>query len=343
MPNYLIPQTNSIDHIFYNQHGGICKRQFTAGRFGTAQTIYKDGTDGFCAYADFNNNLNVICSNRNGDLLYFIEKDDTYRKYTLIKGNEKIYPKNIRVYVHNSRVNLLYTASYGEETLLIYCILGISSKPLQIDTLSPDHQNFAVYNNKVYYTNKNNVLGYMDFSDGKPDTFIPVSENACMPYLINHNGKDMLIYKSGDNIMCGDRKLFEDKYAVNPIMCVSDDKLLLLWNSVNFIKYSSSMNNGADWSSPMRFVASPNSASMYYVQSDNNFIAYYGTLSSNELHLIGANRFFSLKKAEYVPQPKNIQSEYPELLTNISALTRELGEIKKQLAELSDIFSDNNN
>jgi len=347
MSDYIIVQKNALEHYLYRQGEGIIKKRQHAGRWSAPKCIYKDGTDGFCVFADNNGTVHILSSNKNGELVYLFEKNNTMQTHILLNGNDKVYPKQIRTALQPGRTSIIYSATYGDETLLIYCILGVNSKPLHIDTLSREHSDFTVAGTKIYYTNSKNILGYMDFSDGKPDTFVPVCENAYMPTAILFDKNEHIIYKKENSIICNNTVLFEDKHAINPLLCISAGKLLLLWKSQNFIKYSASQNGGVTWSPPMRFVNSGNNSSIFTVQSGNAFTDYYGTASAGELHIIGAGNlmpqaFTAQSTAATEPLPQN---NYALLKDEVNELKAELNELKKHIANLTAIigsFSESN-
>lgn len=339
MSDYIITKKNTLEHYTYKQNEGIIKKSQHTGRWASAQSIYKDGLDGFCVFADKNDCIHILSTNKKGELVYIFEKNNSLHTHTLLSGNDKVYPKTIRSASDKGRTSIIYSADYNGETLLIYCILGVNAKPLHIDTLSPEHQEFAVAGTRIYYTNTDNILGYMDFSDGKPDTFIPICENAHMPTAIIFDNTEHLIYKKENFIIHNGNNLFEDKHAQKPLLCISSGKLLLLWKSMNYIKYSASQNGGATWSPPMRFVNSGSNASIFTVQSGSTFCDYYGTASSGELHLIGAGSLFSPVQTAPVKPQNDTPDEYNNLKSEIAEIKAEINELKKHIANLTALVS----
>ncbi|MCX7715758.1 MAG: hypothetical protein N2171_08545 [Clostridia bacterium] len=343
MSSYIIYKKNYIEHYFYKPNEGICSNQKLHGHWSPHQTIYKEGLDGFCVYADAADNTHMVCTNEDGDLMYLLNKDNSWHKHILTKGNKKVFPQNFHMTILNGRVNLIYSAKYNDDILLVYCILGVSSQPLNLDTLSPEYSDFFIFGSKIYYTNKDNVLGYQDFSDGKPDIFIPVAENAYMPYLTEYNGEIFLVYKSNEHIIFNGNAIFEDKNAISPIISVNSGKLIILWKSINFIRYCASQNGGATWSSPMRFVNSEKATQIFYVQSQNTIHKHYGSINNDEFHLFGdisANlqipKNSSADSPAFSESSPNEQLEIQKLKIMIEMLKKDIADLKNQLYDIKN-------
>lgn len=341
MSDYLIPRKNILEHYFHTPNEGIFKRQILPPNRSPAQCVCTAADDGFCVFAEKDDSIHIISTNENGDLVYTFEKNDSLQTHILMKGNGKIYPKTIRVSLARDRTNLLYTAQYGASLILIYCILGINAKPLHIATLPPEYPQICISGTRVYFTNSENTLGYMDFADGKPEIFFPVCENAFMPCVTEFDGKEYLVYKHENSIICSGSEVCTDKSAAEPLLCVSSGKLLLLWRSMNFIKYSASQNGGATWSAPMRFVNSGASSHIYTIQNERSFSDYYGTLSGGELHIIGANNIMNTLNRKTNSAHRSdgkVSADFLMLKHEIDSLKSDMRGVKKTLAQICSVI-----
>lgn len=341
MSDYLIPRKNILEHYFYTPNDGIFRRQLLPANRNPPQCIYKDAADGFCVFAEKNDSVHIISSNKNGDLVYLFEKNNSIQTHILMKGNGKVYPKTIRTALTHERTNLIYTADYDDSVILIYCILGINAKPLRIATLSAEYPQICISGTRIYFTNYENTLGYMDFADGKPEIFFPICENAYMPCTAEFDGKEYLVYKHENSIICDGSEVCTDKSASVPLLCASSGKLLLLWRSMNFIKYSASQNGGATWSAPMRFVNSGTLSHIYTIQNESIFSDYYGTSSGGELHIIGANNIMNMLSRQTHRRPPDTEksADLFMLRREMDALKSDMRNIKRKLAEISSVIN----
>ncbi|MCH5186279.1 MAG: hypothetical protein J1F64_09175, partial [Oscillospiraceae bacterium] len=236
----------------------------------------------FCVKKDANGIMHILCINKQGDIVY-IKNGGV--GHTIIKSNGKIFARRLMMYECDHRISLVYTADYGDEILLIYCILGMNAMPVTVDTVKDD--SFMLCDNKVYYQNSDGFLGYKDFSDGMPDGFIPVAENAGSAHIINFHGEDIMIYKTENGIVCGKNEVIEDKYAERPIISERGTKLLIVWQSGGFIRYAESDDGGNTFNTPMRFLNNNSSVQMYMIQKGDNFVYEYASEREYGIKLFG--------------------------------------------------------
>ena len=330
MAHYIIEDAGGEKSCFYAQSDGIYKKTETGCKWNDGKRVYPHPVRDFCVKTDANNILHILCINRQGDIIYIKNNGETH---TLIKSNGKISAKHLMLYEYNHRISLVYTAEYGSETLLVYCILGINSMPVTIDSVRSD--NFFLYNNKVYYQNKDGILGYKDFSDGKPDTFIPVADNAHSVHIIEYNGQELMVYKAEEGLICGEHEVINDKYAKNPLLIIRGNSLLLVWESGGFIRYAESSDSGETFHTPMRFANSSPPMKIYKIQKGGNFIYEYASEREHEIRLFSG-------KGEKVSLRRNMSMhsgrETDKVMIMMQMMKSDIAELKGRVEMIEEIL-----
>lgn len=287
LTNYLISDQETLYHFFYKPGEGICFKEKNPTHWNEYQILYRDGMDGFGAFCDSSGNIHLICTNAAHDIIYLFKRQEQWLKYVLASGKEEVTPLYFTLSFCNTYMNLFYTAAYADEVILVHCILGDNAQPMTLDVLSSDCTDFFVFENRVYYTNKQGTLGFQDASDGKPNQFQPVVEGGRMPYILSADGKALFVYKKNNMIYLENDPVFEDYSSTKPILLKTDGKLILQWQSGSFIRYVTSFNNGKTWSSPMRFMSNGRNLNCYQKQEGNYFEHYYGTHNNKDLNIFG--------------------------------------------------------
>lgn len=276
---YIIENENE-KACFYAGRDGIYKKTADNGVWSEGRKIYDRPVKDMCVKNDISGITHMLCINRQGDIIFIKNSGESH---TLIKENGKVSARCIRMYEYDHRISIIYTADHGDEILLVYCILGLNAMPLTIDIVQGD--DFFLYANRVYYQNKDGVLGYKDFSDGRPDVFVPVAEKGSSAHIINYCGQEIMVYKSPDGIALGGRTVIEDKYAKNPILSARGRSLLLIWESGGFIRYAESDDGGESFHTPMRFFNNSSPMEIYMIQDGDNFIYEYACEREHSIHL----------------------------------------------------------
>lgn len=219
MTNYLLPG-KIPEHYYFRHSRGIClKTRTAAGLWQEETTILPEGQDGFGAYADTSGKTHIICTDSKNRLIYSVRKDNEQKNFTLTSLSADISVLNMRLYNVGGRLNLLYSALYNEEYILVHCILGDRAKPCEIAKLESPY--FFIYENNVYFTNPRGELGYISLADEKPVGFIPVSEDAHSAYLCSFDGREFLIYTRGSRLFINNEEILSDSRMESPI-CVKN-------------------------------------------------------------------------------------------------------------------------
>ena len=336
MTNYILLHNGTEEHYFYKPYEGLCMRQKKNSMWQEYQILYRQALDHFSVFIDENQIIHIICTNSASEIIYLLYKGEAWHKYTLAVLKENVRPDIIKISQAGGRLQLLYSARFEKDELLIHCILGNQAQPAPIDKIMGN--DFYISGGKVYYTNADRTLGYQDLSDGKPDHFIPICENAAMPYVLPAGQTQLLTYIKDNTIHFQNKPVYENKYAENPILIPSENRLLLLWQDGDFVRYLTSLNGGATWSTPMQFVNPGKSSELYYVQKGNTIYHYYGNHSNNSLHIFGTNDLFAPHDYQVIPVIKkpdpreNIELSKIKIMIDMSR--SEIVELKREIKML---------
>lgn len=329
--NYIIDDIDGEKVCFYSGRDGIYKK--TIHNSIRNEKIYNYPVKDFCVKNDANNITHMLCINKQGDIIFIKNSGENH---TLIKSNGKIFARHIQMYEYNHRISIIYTADYEDDILLVYCILGMNAMPVTIDSVSGD--DFFLYANRVYYQNKDGVLGYKDFSDGRPEDFIPCAENGIYPHIINYCGRDIMTYKSPDGIICGGKEVIDDKYAKNPILCIRGENLLLVWESGGFIRYAESADGGESFHTPMRFFNNSSPMQVYMIQNGDNFIYEYACEREHNIHLFAEKN--TEQKISKRSQSIHTNKEIEKIAIMLQMMKSDMAELKSRIERIEEILGD---
>lgn len=345
MTNYLYLDNSIITQISYNPFDGIYMRKKKPNGWGENTIIYKEGKDNFSVYFDMRKRTHIICKNENNKLIYLIGRNSVWNKYSLLEYRDDIEILTFKMLEFKEQLHLFYTAKYNGDIILAHCVLGVNSKPTTIARLKED--NFFLHGSKVYYTDKNGVLGYQDFSDGNPNQFMELYKEGSMPYVYNDKGTNFTVWYSHNKIMLNDTEIFEDIYAQNPVLLRNENQLLLIWKSREFVRYLASFNDGITWSNVMRFVNPNKNIHLYYIQNDDEILHAYGVHSNSDLSIFGKNNIFAKYKNTSTPPSQNPSHnndniEFEKLKIMIELMKSEITNLKKQMKIMQQIIDDIN-
>ena len=286
MFNLLISCENVQEHYYSQSDKGILvRKRDNYGLWSDAELVADNSKGVFWVYSDSSKSRNMIYFDRNGTLVYAQKKDGVWNPFPVSRLNEEITPLAINLYSVSGRLNLIYSAKYGNEYILVHCILGNNAMPQIINKLSSPH--FWIFDNKVYYTNPAGLPGYTHLSDEKPEGFHQINDfgNNVVIYSINEN--DVVLFTHENRLYINGREILYDSRMESPTLCSSAEKLYAMWKSGGYIRYITSDNYGKNWTSPMRFMTSGGEIQLYHSQVSDNSRMYYGYNTTHELHLFG--------------------------------------------------------
>lgn len=337
MTNYLIKIGATVEHYTFRAYGGICvRKQSPSGVWQDFVPIIENGRDGFAVYSDFEKSVHIICADNENRLIYAFSENDEWKKYIISKLNDDIYVLDMKLYSIKGRLNLIYSALYNGETLLVHCILGDQAKPSTIDVIENSH--FHIAEEKVYYTNKNGDFGYVLLSDEKPTGFNLIYEDAHFGTAYNICGSEKILFIRDNKLFLNGIELLSDKFMEMPVMFFENNKYYIMWKSGSFIKYITS-KNGTTFSEPMRFISSGSIMSVYTVQNKNGFYSYYGTQNVKNIVLPGKPKIFEQSpdyQSSRQKELEKIQDMLNETKEDIIDTKKELARLGKLLTSLSD-------
>ncbi len=330
MTNYLIMAKDTPEHYFFKPYEGICCRSCTPGGVWQEHSnVIETGRDGFSVYADEFGKVHLICIDCENHLVYALRKNGIWKRYTLSSLSEDIFVSQMQLYQVDGRLNLLYSALYNGENMLIHCVLGDHAKPSTVATMENSH--FFIDSDKVYFTNTQGTLGYCELGDEKPSRFIKYCDDAHLCTISRYGGNEFMLFIRDSKLFLNESELLYDSRMELPVFVCGSDRLYIMWKSGGFVRYITSFNGGATWSEPMRFMNTAMPFSLYLAQKDNGCILCYGCHSNKELTLLGRPELFK-------PRRSLSQSEPEMLKCALDSARRELADAKQEVSRLSKIL-----
>ena len=330
MTNYLIMRGNTPEHYFFKPYEGICVRKRTpAGIWQEHTQIFADARDGFGFYCTRDKAVHLICTDRDNRLIYISGDGENRKKYVISSLNSDIQISDMKLYSVRGRLNLLYSALYNSENLLVHCILGDRAKPSTVDIT--ETQDFSVTGGRVYYTNSRGVLGFVSLADEKPSAFSPVYEDAHCGSA--YDGGENILFTRDSAVFLNGRELARDAGIENPILVHTGDKLHIMWKSGSFIRYMS-CSDGETFGGARRFMSTGKTVNIYRAQKGEGFAEYYGYHNEHELVLLGNPALFEIS-AEYTAKK---EAELERVKNLLDKTQQEVADAKKEIARLGRVI-----
>ncbi len=227
--DYIIKDKNY--RFYYKRGDGLLMQKGSA----LPERLNPKSTENFCVYEQ-NGVIHIICVSEENELLYTILNENKRNDCVLCRLGEQFAVKKITAAPSGGRMNLIYSAEYNGENLLVYCVLGNNAKPSVIDKLKSGY--FFVFASCVYYTNAAGIMGYQEFSDGKPDRFIRTEDGAEDVYLCERDGKSYVVFRKSNTIFVNYMPITDDVDVSHPILALRGTKLELMWKSGAIVKYT---------------------------------------------------------------------------------------------------------
>ena len=331
MTNFLIMPGGVPEHYFFRPYEGICMRSRKPdGLWQERIPVIEKGRDGFAVYADKSGTVHLICVNAENKLLYAVRKDGVWKKYVLSALNDDIFVSDMHLYSVSDRLNLLYSALYNGETLIIHCILGDHAKPSTVDSLETSH--FCVFGNKVYYTNSQGRLGFVSLADEKPAVFEKLYDDAHCCSIRDFGGREIMLFTRDSKLFVNGEEILYDSHIEMPVCVKGADRLYIMWKSGSFVRYITTFNGGATWSEPMRFMSTGAAISLYTAQEGNNFFNYYGYHNAHELNLLAKPKVFE-NPADYTLPAK---TELEKMKAMLDSTRKDIADAKKEISRLGE-------
>lgn len=275
MQNLLITTNDYKEHYYSIANKGIyLRKNGKRGILEGEECIAEDVKGAFWVYRDSSEVEHILHVDSENRMIYTTIKGEEKHNFVISSINSEINVFEIRIYSVSGRQNLLYSAAYNDEILLVHCILGNNAKPQTVNKLLTPH--FWVYNNKVYYTDKEGRVCFSDLSDEKPDTYEIVSEAGRDVSAYDMCGEDVIIFIDNSRLYINGKEIIYDSRMEMPTLSISGGVWYLMWRSGGYVRYMTSDNGGKSWSGPMRFMASGAEIRLFYEQKNDNIHLYYG-------------------------------------------------------------------
>lgn len=330
MTNYIVLPKNTPEHYFFRS-GIYMKKQTPSGIWQEPIPIFSGGRDGFSVYCS-KDSVHLICTDYGGDLIYAVSAKDEWKRYVISKLNSDIAVLDMRLYNVRGRLNLMYSALYNGENLLVHCILGDRAKPSTIDILETPH--FFIKGNKAYYTNANGVFGSVNLADEKPSVFTPIYEDAHFGTVYDVIGKERILFSRSSSVFLDGKELAHDTHLEMPILADIGGKIYVMWKSGNFVRYITSVD-GENFGEPKRFMNTGKTMNIYTVQKGNDFKYYYGYETQSGTVLLGNPDVFEMS-ADYSAQRR---SELERIKNMLNQTQQDISDAKKEIARLGKVIS----
>lgn len=298
-----------------------------SGTFSEHRQIIALGRDTFSVFTSSDGSIHLVCADSENMLVYANCRNNVWKRYILAKIPKDVVVKKMHLYAINNRLNLLYSATFGGEHLLVHCILGNHAKPSTVSALQDTH--FFVYKNKVYYTKPDGTLGFSALEDEKPETFSPLYDDANSLFIWEEAGKEFFIFVRNSRLFINGKEMLYDSAIEAPIFVKGADRLYIMWKSGGFIRYISSFNGGVTWSEPMRFISTGITPKLYTYCSNGVFRHYYGYENKNSLTTLGVTNVFNSRE----------NNELKDIKNKLYEKTKEAENAKKEVERLNKILS----
>jgi len=334
MKHYLINQNFGGEHYFYKPYEGICiKKRTPAGMWQEHSQVIALGREPFCVYQARDLSMHIVCVDAENRLVYAVRRNNMWKKYVLSQFSEDIFLSDIQIYSVRGRLNILYSALYNGENLLVHCILGNHAKPTTVSRLSGSH--FFISDDKVYYTTPDGSLGFSDLSDEKPVFFNKLYDDAHFATLWKYENREFLIFIRNSHLFINGKDILRDERIENPIFIKGTDRIYIMWKSGGFIRYISSFNGGITWSESMRFINTGSAFNLYRFQSGNILNRYYGYEVGDNITLLGVSDIFenpvSFSESNEL---KSIKNQLDEKVCEAERAKQEVERLNKILSGL---------
>ena len=333
MTNYLIMRENSPEHYFYKPYEGICmRRRAPSGMWREHTQVFGGGRDGFGLFCGKDGITHILCTDHDNKLIYIAYDGEDGKKYVISKLSDDIFISDMRLYSIRGRLNLMYSALYNGENMLVHCVLGDRAKPSTVDILEAPH--FFIKGERVYYTNANGVFGYVVLSDEKPSVFSPMLENAHYGSVHNIKGEEKILFVREGGVFLDGEEIARDVRLEAPVLAEAGDKIYIMWKSGDFVRYVSA-EGGQNFGEPKRFMSTGKSMGIYMAQRGDDFFDYYGYHNAHELVLLGNPDIFE-KTLEFTAKK---EAELERVKGLLNQTQKEVVAAKKEIARLGKVIS----
>ena len=285
MFNQLLIFPDRMEHYFSSGSGICYRKRRTGDGWSEAETAVAHNVSAFCAYGDDTGISHIIHTDTGNNLYYSQMQSGQIKSHRLSSIPAEIVPENFRLYSVGGRLNLLYSARYQEDYILVHCILGNQAKPHIVSRLDSAH--FGIFKSCVYYTNNQGNAGYTRLEDEKPEGFSLLFENGRCVSVMEADFSRLVAYTRENKLFVNDNELVYDSRMETPTLYSSHGKAYVMWKSGGYVRYMALGENGTAQGTPMRFMASDAEIQTFHTQIADKTGMLYGYNTLYGLHLFG--------------------------------------------------------
>lgn len=295
-------------HFFHSDKEGLCLRKKHNGKWSEHEILLENVHPDFSVLCDGDDNFHMACQDTEGNILYLAYHHDLWHKYTLLKSKTpNTNAKHIKLILTGSQLQLFYTIRTTGRTLLFHQIIKNEDEPTVVDVVRDSLRPFFVvcddyYNTWIYYQNVDGFLGCRKYkwSQKSLEDFASTEQMAAdSPFVhIDSFGrhhiaaiqKGSLIYlQRSTNGEFSEKKQVhfasEDSPAYLPIILGDISKMWLMWKQGNLVYYSSTADDGSEWSAPVRFLSTGVPPKLFALQRNSICSYCWGYISDSDVHL----------------------------------------------------------
>lgn len=285
MFNQLLIFPDRMEHYFSVSSSIFCRKRNQGDGWSDAEVTIGGGVAKFCAYGDGAGSSHIIHTDSENDLYYSQMQSGLIKTHRLSSIPNEIAPECFRLYSVGGRLNLLYSAKYQEDYILVHCILGNQAKPHIVTRLDSAH--FYIFKSRVYYTNIQGNVGYTQLEDEKPEGFSTLFENGKNVSVLDFDGSEIITYTCDNKLFANKNELVYDSRMEMPTLYTSQGKPYAMWKSGGYVRNMELTKDGIAIGSPMRFMASDAEIQTFHAHTPTDSRMFYGYNTLYSLHLFG--------------------------------------------------------
>lgn len=281
MYNLLLLTDRGTEHYFSHKNSGIfLRKQRENGIFDSGEALWENSTGVFSAY--FKGTVHLIFTDKNNSLVYAIRQNNQWKSYVLSRLPQGLNLLKMELFSLSGRLNLIFSAEYLDEIILVHCLLGNRARPRTLSTLLSPH--FSVLGEFVYYTSQKGELCKIKISETDInccEILNTFGENASA-YLFKDC--EMLIYSHKNRLFINNKEIIYDSRIETPVLFSSGGTLYAMWKSGGYVRYITRKSDNI-WSNPMRFATSGAEIQLYTLVNGNSSRQLYGYNTTDSFRL----------------------------------------------------------
>lgn len=326
MNRYIINSESGKRIIFAKPYEGLCEICEKPGGWGNEKNICAKAGEIFSLGVDKRNFIHIVGVSKKNELIYLKGRDGVWQEAIIAQGMQEI--GRLEIAVSHSRKDMLYSTFYENEWILVHCVLGNGARPNKIAGLC--EKDFSVFGDRVYFSDSDENICYMDFSDGKPVNRVKLHKGR-MPYVTNEESDIYIAYKNDNALFVNGERFVNDLSAEMPVIVKNNDDFILMWRSGDFVKY-------ADFKSKkIRHIAIGAKPDIIICAEYSGRNSYYGNFTNNTLKVYPNINLFPPKDkfAENREEIQKLKKLLEEQNAKIESYRNEINKLNNIIYEMS--------